>query len=185
VRGFPTEHVPPARLPIRDGSILLVTLTSTRGSYKYITSRLFAHTVRLKTDTFSLLVSSAVFVVQMSDLFEKLRPRVYKKSAAQGNGPEGGPGAQNFVRTTRKYWVSTEDVSTVKQALAEHLPVFLMERQKPSSSGGGDGGSPTAGFGPGVAADSQVRVARFPNPPHTVSRPITGDCLRRPRSPKH
>jgi hypothetical protein len=56
VRGFPNHHVPPLQLPIRDGRILLVTLTSTRGSYKYITSRLFAHTVRLKTDTFFFIV---------------------------------------------------------------------------------------------------------------------------------
>ena len=41
---------------------------------------------------------------------------------------------QDFVRTTRKYWVATEDVSSVKQAIAEHLPVFLMEREKDPSS---------------------------------------------------
>jgi len=106
---------------------------------------------------------SAVFVVQMSDLFEKLRPKAPSKapSAAQGNGPKGGPGAQNFVRSTRKYWVSTEDVSTVKQSLAEHLPVFLMERQKTRNVVSGDGVLPSAepsavASGPGVAADSQM-----------------------------
>ena len=106
---------------------------------------------------------SAVFVVQMSDLFEKLRPKAPSKapSAAQGNGPKGGPGAQNFVRSTRKYWVATEDVSTVKQALAEHLPVFLMERQKTRNVVSGDGVLPSTepsavASGPGVAADSQM-----------------------------
>ena len=105
---------------------------------------------------------SAVFVVQMSDLFEKLRPKVSKApSAAQGNGPKGGPGAQNFVRSTRKYWVSTEDVSTVKQTLAEHLPVFLMEREKTRNVVSRDGALPSAApsaaaSGPGVAADSQM-----------------------------
>ena len=53
---------------------------------------------------------------------------------AQGSGPKGGAGVQDFVRTTRKYWVATEDVSSVKQAIAEHLPVFLMEREKDPSS---------------------------------------------------
>ena len=32
-------------------------------------------------------------------------------SEAQGSGPKGGAGVQDFVRTTRKYWVATEDVS--------------------------------------------------------------------------
>ena len=101
---------------------------------------------------------SAVFVVQMADLFEKLRPKAPSKapSEAQGNGPKGGPGAQNFVRSTRKFWVSTEDVSTVKQTLAEHLPVFLMERQKTRDSALPPAGSSAVASGPGVAADSQM-----------------------------
>ena len=99
---------------------------------------------------------SAVFVVQMSDLFEKLRPRRSEKaSAAQGNGPAGGPGAQDFVRTTRKYWVATEDVSSVKQAIAEHLPVFLMEREKRVNIVE-LGEEIVAAPKPGVAADSQM-----------------------------
>ncbi len=32
---------------------------------------------------------------------------------------------QNFVRSTTKYWVRTEDISTVKMRILEHLPVFL------------------------------------------------------------
>ena len=78
---------------------------------------------------------SAVFVVQISDLFALLRGKVTSGGGeAQGSGPKGGAGVQDFVRTTRKYWVATEDVSSVKQAIAEHLPVFLMEREKDPSS---------------------------------------------------
>ena len=100
---------------------------------------------------------SAVFVVQMSDLFEKLRPRrAQQASKAQGNGPKGGPGAQDFVRTTRKYWVATEDVSTVKQAIAEHLPVFLMEREKAGKNIVDLGEEMVSSPGPGVASDSQM-----------------------------
>src|SRR6202008_4828242 len=32
---------------------------------------------------------------------------------------------QNFVRSTRKYWVHTEDISTIKYDVLQHLPVFL------------------------------------------------------------
>lgn len=74
---------------------------------------------------------SAVFVVQMADLFSKLRGKqAGPASDKQGNGPKGGSGVQDFVRTTQKYWVATEDVSSVKQRIAQHLPVFLMEREK-------------------------------------------------------
>jgi SPX domain protein involved in polyphosphate accumulation len=33
--------------------------------------------------------------------------------------------SQDFVRSTRKYWVHTEDVSRVKYIILQHLPVFL------------------------------------------------------------
>lgn len=32
---------------------------------------------------------------------------------------------QNFVRSTRKYWVHTEDISSIKYTVLQHLPVFL------------------------------------------------------------
>jgi SPX domain protein involved in polyphosphate accumulation len=96
---------------------------------------------------------SAIFVVQMSDLFAKLRGKqAGPVSDAQGNGPKGGPGAQEFVRTTQKYWVSTEDVSSVKQKIAQHLPVFLMEREKRNSDIMRDGTSVL----PATPADSQL-----------------------------
>jgi uncharacterized membrane protein YidH (DUF202 family) len=34
---------------------------------------------------------------------------------------------QDFVRSTRKYWVHTENVSRVKYVLLQHLPVFLQK----------------------------------------------------------
>ncbi|KAJ1436068.1 VTC domain-containing protein [Ochromonadaceae sp. CCMP2298] len=33
--------------------------------------------------------------------------------------------AQNFVRSTRKYWVHTENISSIKYTILQHLPVFL------------------------------------------------------------
>uniref|UniRef100_A0A7S0WG32 SPX domain-containing protein n=1 Tax=Pyramimonas obovata TaxID=1411642 RepID=A0A7S0WG32_9CHLO len=35
---------------------------------------------------------------------------------------------QNFVRTTRKYWVKTEDVSRVKHHILQNLPVFQVRQ---------------------------------------------------------
>lgn len=35
--------------------------------------------------------------------------------------------SQGFVRSTKKYWVKAEDVSSVKLALSQHLPVFQMK----------------------------------------------------------
>ena len=88
-------------------------------------------------------------------------------TAAQGSGPKGGPGVQDFVRTTRKYWVATEDVSGVKQAIGQHLPVFLVEREKSKTKNrnmngsmwkrdGDVGGDPTAAFFMPTASDSQM-----------------------------
>lgn len=39
-------------------------------------------------------------------------------------GVNEGTTAQNFVRTTTKYWVRTEDISKVKHVVLQHLPVF-------------------------------------------------------------
>ncbi len=40
---------------------------------------------------------------------------------------------QNFVRSTKKYWVRVEDVSEVKLAILKHLPVFLQKAMKGES----------------------------------------------------
>jgi SPX domain protein involved in polyphosphate accumulation len=34
---------------------------------------------------------------------------------------------QNFVRSTRKYWVHTENISSIKYHVLQHLPVFLQD----------------------------------------------------------
>ncbi|CAM9151086.1 unnamed protein product [Chrysoparadoxa australica] len=39
----------------------------------------------------------------------------------------GAEASQNYVRSTKKYWVKVEDVSKVKYALLQHLPVFLQD----------------------------------------------------------
>lgn len=40
-------------------------------------------------------------------------------------GKKEETGKQDFVRSTKKYWVRVEDVSEVKYAILQHLPVFL------------------------------------------------------------
>ncbi len=40
---------------------------------------------------------------------------------------------QNFVRSTKKYWVRVEDVSEVKLDILKHLPVFLQKTMKGES----------------------------------------------------
>ena len=40
---------------------------------------------------------------------------------------------QNFVRSTRKYWVHTEHISEVKYAILQHLPVFLQDTMEGDS----------------------------------------------------
>mmetsp|Transcript_22465 Transcript_22465/g.53899 ORF Transcript_22465/g.53899 Transcript_22465/m.53899 type:complete len:971 (+) Transcript_22465:80-2992(+) len=41
-------------------------------------------------------------------------------------GVANNDAAQNFVRNTKKYWVPTEHVSTIKHVILQHLPVFRM-----------------------------------------------------------
>jgi hypothetical protein len=62
---------------------------------------------------------------------------------------------QQFVRTTRKYWVATEDVSGVKQAIAQHLPVFL--------TGGRASNSFPECLLIGTSAPVHTRRVRFPD----------------------
>lgn len=53
--------------------------------------------------------------------------RVY--SAIRGDVVVGGKESerQDFVRSTRKYWVHTEDISRVKTIILQHLPVFMQK----------------------------------------------------------
>lgn len=69
----------------------------------------------LKTD------HSAVFVVGLSELHARLRG---DETGATG-APTPPDAQQIFVRTTRKFWVKQGDVSAVKHAILQQLPVFL------------------------------------------------------------
>ena len=56
-------------------------------------------------------------VVRLSSIYSKLRDdRVSEEEKNE---------SQNFLRSTTKYWVKTEDVSRVKYQVLKHLPVFL------------------------------------------------------------
>ncbi|RYH21545.1 VTC domain-containing protein [archaeon] len=58
-------------------------------------------------------------IVSMSRVYSKLRGDEEK----EGNDNE----RQDFVRSTRKYWVHTEDISEIKYTVLQHLPVFLQK----------------------------------------------------------
>lgn len=65
-------------------------------------------------------------IVSMSRAYSALRrdEKVEEKEAA----------AQDFVRSTRKYWVALEDITRVKNIILQHLPVFLQEEFKEGST---------------------------------------------------
>ncbi len=64
-------------------------------------------------------------LVSLSRLFGSLRG---------DNVVQPPPGdQQDFVRSTKKYWVRVEDVSEVKLAILKHLPVFLQKTMKGES----------------------------------------------------
>ena len=58
-------------------------------------------------------------VVRLSGVYSKLR--------GDASAKEKDTGSQAFMRSTTKYWVSTEDISKVKYAVLKHLPVFLQK----------------------------------------------------------
>ncbi len=64
-------------------------------------------------------------LVSLSRLFGSLRGDTVVKP------PPGEQ--QDFVRSTKKYWVRVEDVSEVKLAILKHLPVFLQKTMKGES----------------------------------------------------
>eukprot|EP00968_Pinguiococcus_pyrenoidosus_P015071 scaffold1387_cov260-Pinguiococcus_pyrenoidosus.AAC.1 len=58
-------------------------------------------------------------VVGLSQLWQKIRGDKVANEVKSA--------AQNFRRTTTKYWVQTKDVTAVKARVLMHLPVFLQE----------------------------------------------------------
>jgi len=61
-------------------------------------------------------------IVLMSSIYSSLR--------GDHKVAEKEEDAQNFTRSTRKYWVHTEDVSKVKYQILQHLPVFLQKDEQ-------------------------------------------------------
>lgn len=53
--------------------------------------------------------------------------RVYSAIRGDEEVEEKENEKQDFVRSTRKYWVHTEDISRVKYIVLQHLPVFLQK----------------------------------------------------------
>lgn len=53
--------------------------------------------------------------------------RVYGAIRGDATVQEKESAAQNFCRSTSKYWVHTENISKVKYILLQHLPVFLQK----------------------------------------------------------
>lgn len=58
-----------------------------------------------------------------SNIFVDLS-RIHSKIRNDESGVENTDAKQDFVRTTRKFWVRAEDVSAVKHLVLQHLPVF-------------------------------------------------------------
>lgn len=58
-----------------------------------------------------------------SKLFVELS-KIYSELRGDKAGIDENNGAQNFVRSTTKYWVRIADVSKVKHIILQHLPIF-------------------------------------------------------------
>ena len=59
-------------------------------------------------------------LVQLSDIHSRLRHDV------TGEKDEGA--AQGFIRSTQKFWVRGQDISTVKHHILQNLPVFRFDK---------------------------------------------------------
>ncbi|KAF5830825.1 VTC domain-containing protein [Dunaliella salina] len=62
-----------------------------------------------------------------SDLLVSLSG-IYSKLRGDTTGEKNEDAAQGFTRSTTKYWVRNEDVSTVKHHVLQHLPVFQFDK---------------------------------------------------------
>lgn len=58
---------------------------------------------------------------------------IYSRLRGDTSGVKNEDSAQGFVRSTTKYWVRTQDATTVKHHILQHLPVFQFREvcQKP------------------------------------------------------
>ena len=73
----------------------------------------------------------SALLVQLSSVYAALR--------GDTAGTKNEDASQGFVRSTTKYWVRTADVSAVKHAILQHLPVF--QYAAPAAAAGGGSGS--------------------------------------------
>ena len=56
-------------------------------------------------------------MVTLSRIYSRMRKDTVKQAKETAK--------ENFCRSTRKYWVHTEDISSIKYTILQHLPVFL------------------------------------------------------------
>jgi SPX domain protein involved in polyphosphate accumulation/uncharacterized membrane protein YidH (DUF202 family) len=82
-------------------------------------------------------------LVQLSSVYAALR--------GDASGTKNEDASQGFVRSTTKYWVRTADVSAVKHAILQHLPVFQYNAPPVAGSGSGGGAGPS---GAGEVSDA-------------------------------
>jgi len=61
-----------------------------------------------------------------SDVFVKIS-QLYSTLRGDDDSPAEENSRQDFVRSTRKYWVHMEDISHVKYIVLQHLPVLLQK----------------------------------------------------------
>lgn len=66
-------------------------------------------------------------LVHLSNIYSDLR--------GDTSGVKNEDSAQGFVRSTTKYWVRTQDATSVKHHILQHLPVFQFKKDDVSSVG--------------------------------------------------
>ena len=63
-------------------------------------------------------------LVHLSNIYSDLR--------GDTSGVKNEDSAQGFVRSTTKYWVRTQDATSVKHHILQHLPVSLFKKDNVS-----------------------------------------------------
>ena len=59
-----------------------------------------------------------------------LLSNIYSDLRGDTSGVKNEDSAQGFVRSTTKYWVRTQDATTVKHHILQHLPVFQFKKDE-------------------------------------------------------
>ena len=63
-----------------------------------------------------------------------LLSNIYSDLRGDTSGVKNEDSAQGFVRSTTKYWVRTQDATSVKHHILQHLPVFQFKKDDVSPS---------------------------------------------------